>query len=415
MSGIKIRLPEKLPSEGLTQVKFKIWKSMTITYLQQSTDYQRFLPGGPYENWLAADENQHRIEALHNTDRDEDDTRNPARLTSRRTQLATVLSIIASISDLSQYNDIMTRSTSITWIWNLIETDADIQKKGRHFLKLDSIVYPSNETETPTAFYKRLRAHFTDNLRKQGELVKSRNDQRLEQDEKMSPTLENTIVYMALKSIDPRLPNYVEQVYGHRMDVNTTLYDLQSEIFQSIKKLIQELDSKDPAVNYIDTQSGSYDQSQENYPSHDPTMAATGQLYSRFPFRPRAPAGNTFRPRPPGQRFFSPRNQLGNTAAFRQPGNTAAFRPRQPGAGYVQKFCSLCRDAGLPARVYQAHNLTECYRLNRSTVTQLRSLVLDDNLVPEDYQEHYNDTAAETDYNFPAETAYYEEQNHQQQ
>ena len=144
-------------------------------------------------------------------------------------------------------------------------------------------------------------------------------------------------------------------------------------------------------------------------------MAATGQLYSRFPFRPRAPAGNTFRPRPPGQRFFSPRNQLGNTAAFRQPGNTAAFRPRQPGAGYVQKFCSLCRDAGLPARVYQAHNLTECYRLNRSTVTQLRSLVLDDNLVPEDYQEHYNDTAAETDYNFPAETAYYEEQNHQQQ
>ena len=413
MSGIKIRLPEKLPSEGLTQVRFKIWKSMVITYLSQSVDYQRFLPGGAYENWLAADENEHRIESLDDNDKDATAARNPARLATRRTQLATVLSIIASISDTSQYDDIMMRSTGINWIWNLIETDADIQKKGRHFLKLDSIVYPANETETPIAFYKRLRAHFTDNLRKQGELVKSKNSQPLDQDEKMSPTLENTIVYMALKSIDPRLPQYVEQVYGHRMDENTTLYDLQSEIFQSIKKLIHELDSKDPAVNHIDTDTSGYGQPQETYPSHDPTMAATGQSYSRFPFRPRAPAGNTFRPRPPGQRFFTPRNQLGNTAAFRQPGNTAAFRPRQPGAGYVQKFCSLCRDAGLPARVYQAHNLTECYRLNRSTVTQLRSLVLEENVVPEEYQEHYNDMYTA---DFSDDTAnYYEEQNQEQQ
>ena len=146
----------------------------------------------------------------------------------------------------------MMRSTSIQWIWNLIETDYDIQKKGRHFLKLDKITFNKAGSESHMAFYKRLRAHFTDNLRKSGELVKSKNDQRLAEDEKISPTLENTIVYMALRSIDQRLPQYVEQIYGHRMDENTTLFDVQSEIFQAIPKLITELDSKDPLLNNID-------------------------------------------------------------------------------------------------------------------------------------------------------------------
>ena len=50
---------------------------------------------------------------------------------------------------------------------------------------------------------------------------------------------------MALKDIDPRLPAHVEQIYGHRMDKDTTLFDLQVEIFQALPKLITDLDTKD--------------------------------------------------------------------------------------------------------------------------------------------------------------------------
>ena len=313
---------------------------------------------------------------------------NPARLQTRRTQLATTLSIIASIADSSQYDDIMTRSTSIQWIWNLIETDYDIQKKGRHFLKLDKITFNRAGSESYMAFYKRLRAHFTDNLRKSGEIVKSKNDQRLGEDEKISPTLENTIVYMALKSIDQRLPQYVEQIYGHRMDENTTLFDVQSEIFQAIPKLITELDSKDPSLSNIDCAdqgAASYEYQQEQH--QDPTISAFNQGFPRFLYRPRGPArgGFVYRPRLAMQRPFMPRVQ--STAP-------ATYRPRQPGAGYVAKFCSLCRDARMPPRVWQSHNLSECGRLNRTTVTQLRSLVLEENIKPEEYPE-YQDAAGE--------------------
>ena len=384
MSGIKIKLPDKLPSEGLTPVKFKIWKSLVTTYLQQSTDYQRFLQDGIYENWTAAEDNPQRIVDLHQDDQAANAGANRARLQTRRTQLATTLSIIASISDSSQYEDIMTRSTSIQWIWNLIETDYDIQKKGRHFLKLDKITFNKTGTESHMAFYKKLRAHFTDNLRKTGERVKSKNNQELTEDEKISPTLENTIVYMALKSIDQRLPTYVEQIYGHRMDENTTLFDVQSEVFQAIPKLINDLDSKDPSFSNIafsdqGAASAAYEYQQEY--EQEPTMAAAGQGFPRFPYRPRPPGrgGYSFRPRPNTQRPFTPRVQ------FTTP---ATYRPRQPGAGYVAKFCSLCRDASLPPRVWQSHNLSECNRLNKTTITQIRSLVLEENVHPDEYPEY---------------------------
>ena len=93
MAQIKIRLPEKLPSEGLTPVKFKAWKGQLIIYLKQSVDYRRFLPGGLYANWSANDEVEDRIENLHANDHPEQ------RLADCQTQLETFLSIIAGLCD----------------------------------------------------------------------------------------------------------------------------------------------------------------------------------------------------------------------------------------------------------------------------------------------------------------------------
>ena len=370
MAQIKIRLPEKLPSEGLTPVKFKAWKGQLIIYLKQSVDYRRFLPGGFYANWSANDEVEDRIENLHANDNPQ---HNPEqRLSDRRTQLETFLSIIAGLCDASQYEDVMQRSTSVEWIWNLIESDHDIQKKGRHFLKLDAITFDKTGTQTHTAFYKSLRSHFVDNLRKRGERVKSRNNEQLPEDEKLSPTLENTIVYMALKDIDPRLPSYVEQVYGHRMDVDTTLYDLQPEIFQALPKLLNDIDTKE--ANF-----GAFlPQADPRETEEDATCAAFNGM-SRQSFTP--PRGFSARQRgnttpQSGQRGrYQPQRTRNNTQVrFRQQSETG-------------KLCNLCRDAGFPMKVFQSHNMRECNRWNRSTISQIRAMVLDDDVDPMEYPE----------------------------
>ena len=126
----------------------------------------------------------------------------------------------------------------------MIEVDLDIQKKGRHFMKLDSIHFDKASGETPTIFYKRLRSFFSDNLRKIADIQRSKNDVALTENEKISPTLENTIVFMALREIDPRLPAHVEKLYGHQMDRHTTLFDKQPDIFQALPKLLIDLDKE---------------------------------------------------------------------------------------------------------------------------------------------------------------------------
>ena len=372
MTTIKIKLPEKL-SEGLTPVKFKAWKGQLTVFLKQSRDYTRFLPGGIYANWLANEETENRIATLHATDTPAEAA--AERLQDRQTQLETFLSIIAGLCDASQYEDVMQRSTSVEWIWQLIETDYDIQKKGRHFLKLDALTYDKAGTETHTAFYKRLRSHFIDNLRKTGEKVKSRNDERLTEDEKISPTLENTIVYMALRDIDPRLPSHVEQVYGHRMDRDTTLYDLQPEIFQAMPKLLSDLEAKDPSFGAVQPENFNYNQ-QQDY-DEDPMCAAAG--YQRGNSAPRR-----FNPRQRGngRQRSQQRGQLGRFYQPARPVPRVTFNLSPTG-----KMCNLCRDAGYPMRVCQSHTMRECNRWDRSTISQIRSMVLEDKVDPLEYPE----------------------------
>ena len=54
---IKLNQPKELPANGLTTVQFKPWKNHVTTFLMQDPDNQEFLPGGMYEEWIAASDN----------------------------------------------------------------------------------------------------------------------------------------------------------------------------------------------------------------------------------------------------------------------------------------------------------------------------------------------------------------------
>ena len=125
-SRVKVQPPAKLPPTGLTPVTLKAWKSGLVVYLKQSVEYRRFLPGGIYATWTAAENNAHRITILKDSDRiaatvEGHAAQNATRLIERRVELETFLSIVANLCDTSDYEDILMNSISLDWIIKHIE------------------------------------------------------------------------------------------------------------------------------------------------------------------------------------------------------------------------------------------------------------------------------------------------------
>ena len=399
---VRVSLPEKLPNEGLTAVDFETWRSDVLIYLSQSEEYERFLSGGVYSTWEALDDEPSRLTELAETDHPPaPNAQNAAaiatRLATRNKQLKTMLGQVAGKCNKSMYRDVMDKSTCMEDIWELIEIDYDIQKKGRHFMKLDLIRFNPAGSETANAFYRRLRCFFADNLRLKGEQLKSKKGKPLlKENEKMSPTLENTVVYMALREIDPRLPLYVEKEFGHRMDKDTTLYDLQVDIFQAIPRMISEMNSKDGSLGAVSLGGWLQQETTDYFPqevpaiTHEfpqqetPTLAATGSGFNRMPFMPRNSGG--FRPRFQNPRFSTPYRGT-QRPPFSYQGARSPRPPRYQSPSSTGKYCRLCRDAGFPRQVFQAHNMSECNRWTRDSVAQIRSMVLELNINPDDYPE----------------------------
>ena len=160
----------------------------------------------------------------------------------------------------NDYEPVIQHSTGLKWILDKIREDNDIQKKGIHFLNLLDIQYDSTEG-TPTSFYNKVRAHFINNLRKQGETVQWKSATPLAVDEKMTPLLEDMILYHSLNLIDTRILPHVREVYALQMGKEKTLRDLKTEILVNIPTMLNEINTKEAAANMVKI-AGSNDSSQ---------------------------------------------------------------------------------------------------------------------------------------------------------
>ena len=68
----------------------------------------------------------------------------------------------------------------------------------------------------------------------------------VDEDEELSPTLENTIMLTWLKLIHPSLPKLVKQRYGTELR-SRTLASIKPEISQALESLLQEIHAADDA------------------------------------------------------------------------------------------------------------------------------------------------------------------------
>ena len=252
MPSIKIYPPSRLPDTNVTETQFSMWKEELEVYLSQEPDYKLFLPEKRYSTWLSQEENPVRIIDLDNNDlvhavvdertQAEADTQNEDKLDSLRINLRTVLSIVGKCVSEGHYNSVIRHSTSLTWIFDMLRRDYDIQSKGVHFFNILDTKYDATKT-TPITFYNLYRTMIANNLAKAGDIIKYKNNEKLTQDERFSPMLEDIVLLDVLKEIDSRLPSFVRSHYFHKMKKEERLMDFKTDILVNVPHFIDQLDN----------------------------------------------------------------------------------------------------------------------------------------------------------------------------
>ena len=343
-SRIKIEPPNQLPASGITPIQYKQWKVALKIFMHQTPEYREFYPGGKYTSWQPYEDNPHRIDQLAANDTPPRDVDVTEHLAQRRIHLETFLGIIARYSDEGDFDDIIEKSSSLEWIHLLHERRYGIQKKGRYFHRLDAIRFDKATMSDYFKFYTDLRSCFKSNLRKTGDNVKYKNCV-LTEDEKISPTTECLLISMALERIDSRLPSEIDRIFGHLMDDNTTLIDLQSEIFSYIPRALATLD-KDEQMSC----NACVCKNSCNSDKEDIDINAIKQTR------------------------FQNRNQ-GNVPRQRQ-----SYRPQQQ---RQVKFCKVCHALDLTPAAFTSHNTNDCNK---------RALLQEISLEDEKYEENGQST-----------------------
>ena len=256
MPSIKIYPPTPLEDRGVTETRFNIWKEELEVYLNQEKAFSVFLTGEKYEKWESSEANPNRIEQLNSSDvarpgdenggeisQNECAQVNAEKLRDIRKDLRTVLSIVGKCVSEGHYNNVIRHSTSLQSIFDMLRSDYDIQHAGIHFFNILDVKY-NPIINTPVAFYNQYRTVITNNLGKSGDVIKYKNETR-NQDEKMTPMLEDIILLNVIREIDERLPSYIKTHYNHKMKKEERLMDFKTDILINIPTFLEQLDTVD--------------------------------------------------------------------------------------------------------------------------------------------------------------------------
>ena len=183
-----------------------------------------------------------------------------------------MLGQIANYCNVISRHQILYESISLNSIWEMIREHFGFNVTGSRFLDLSSIRLRPGEK--PADLYQRIVCFFTDNLFTRTSKL-THKGRAPTVDEKLTPTLQNTIVLIWLERIHAGLPGLVKQRYGTELR-NKTLASIKTEISQALDSMLEELRSgSDTRVlrlqqprssNYNQRNSGSNPRMQRNQP-----------------------------------------------------------------------------------------------------------------------------------------------------
>ena len=214
---------------------FEAWKQNLQYVLSLDPNFAGFLVDG--FTWLKKT-NATPLRGLTNdgTEVDEELRRTAAQ---KCAHLELMLGQIANYCPVISRNTIVKNSTSIKGIWQSIRLHFGFQTSGGHFLDLNNIHLETGER--PEDLYQRLVSFVEDNLLRSDGTIRH-NGEVPDDDEELTPTLENFIVLTWLRLIHPELPALVKQRYGTELR-SQTLASLKPEISLALNSLLDELHS----------------------------------------------------------------------------------------------------------------------------------------------------------------------------
>ena len=320
--------------ENITVTDFAKWKSCLLFHLASANSYSQFIE--PTFTWQKSSTlNRGLVSDADTVDANERKT-----AVQKNAILEQMLGLIAQYTPALLRNDVIKKSTSLSWIWNRVRQHYGFQQSEVHFLNIHKIKPVTGER--PETLYQRLVSHVYDNLLTANCNV-TYDGQRVTADEELSATGERLIVYMWLDLIDPRLPAYIGRVYAHDLQTKS-LKDIQPQISLAMDSLLAELNSQE--------------ESQINY-----SKSASQRTNKQWGGKPRQQF----------QRSMTPKQQ--NSSQSNQ-----------------QKQCMLCKSAG---RTYLGHNINDCWfiskfdRLEMSRTLQVSVEEEDDEFEPpEEIDQH---------------------------
>ena len=136
MTTIKLKEPSDLTEDNILSVAFEAWQNQTISFLEQETFHYEFV-SGMYTKQKAKQDTAvgKRISRLDDQDPEKKfieaktgapaEAARPGELNTlhikRNSQLTKFLQHIANLCQYSEQSDILTTSTSLSWIWEYLK------------------------------------------------------------------------------------------------------------------------------------------------------------------------------------------------------------------------------------------------------------------------------------------------------
>ncbi|CAC5413329.1 unnamed protein product [Mytilus coruscus] len=111
--------------------------------------------------------------------------------------------------------------------------------------KVDRCLRPEKYAPDPGERPERLMAFIEDDLLRK-DMGITHHDEDIEDDEELSPTLENLLILIWLRLIHPELPKLLKQIYGTELRART-LTSIKPEISQALESLLEELRTTEDA------------------------------------------------------------------------------------------------------------------------------------------------------------------------
>ena len=216
-----------------TITSFEAWRQNLQYTLSLDPNFASFLVEGT--SWLK----KSSTTPLRGFADDGDNIPEASRRTAaqKSTHLELMLGQIANYCPIISRNTIVKNSTSVNQIWQAIRLHFGFQSSGSHFLDFNNIHLEPGER--PEDLYQRLNSFVEDNLLKSNGSIRHHGEIP-ENDEDMSPTLENFVVLTWLRLVHPDLPALVKQRYGTELR-SQTLSSIKPEISQALDSLLEEI------------------------------------------------------------------------------------------------------------------------------------------------------------------------------